>query len=173
MLLEALSVRHGASSEAVQVGASPNGRRAVVTTKDHNTLDAPAINNRGVPSAAPVLRPSATPTPFGFTFYCSGNLIDSEATQNVVTAYRLARTGMLTPIGAPVPNGQVAFAGSGSSPRSAHECHNAAGVGLTAVVSETVGNNGTKAGRKPLFSRCRRRRNSSRSSGCSPSDAPH
>ncbi len=79
-----------------QIGFTPDGRHIVVTTKA-NGSDIDVFNTTwwGGVSGAPVVNPSATPVPFGFTYDRSGDLVVTEALNSALTTYSVAANGTL------------------------------------------------------------------------------
>jgi lactonase family protein with 7-bladed beta-propeller len=79
-----------------QVGFTPDGRQLVVTTKA-NGSDIDVLNiGQGGSLSAPVVNPSATPVPFGFTFDPFGDLVMTEAGTSALTTYVVHATGTIT-----------------------------------------------------------------------------
>ncbi len=63
-----------------QIGFTPDGRHVVVTTKANGSdIDVFTVTPSGSVTGAPVVNPSATPVPFGFTFDHAGHLVVTEA----------------------------------------------------------------------------------------------
>ena len=57
------------------------------------------MTSSGSVSGAPVVNPSATPVPFGFTFDRVGHLVVTEAATSALTTYSIAASGTLTELG--------------------------------------------------------------------------
>jgi len=92
-----------------QIGLTPDGRHLVVTTKANgSTIDVFGVSPFGTLSATPVVTPSATPVPFGFTFDSAGDLVTTEALTSHLTTYLIHPDGTLSPLGT-VSNGQAAL----------------------------------------------------------------
>jgi 6-phosphogluconolactonase (cycloisomerase 2 family) len=92
-----------------QIGFSPDGDQLIVTTKANGShIDVFQVRANGRLSDAPVMNPSATPVPFGFTFDPRGHLVVGEAGTSSVSTYRLRNDGTLVPIGSQT-DGQVAL----------------------------------------------------------------
>jgi len=80
-----------------QIGFTPDGRQLVVTTKANGSdIDVFNLTWWGGLSGPPVVNPSATPVPFGFTFDLSGSLVVTEAGTSALTTYSVAGNGHLT-----------------------------------------------------------------------------
>jgi 6-phosphogluconolactonase (cycloisomerase 2 family) len=83
-----------------QVGFTPDGDQLIVTTKSNGShIDIFAVQSNGRLSAAPVVNPSTTPVPFGFTFDARGRLVVAEAGTNSVSTYTVHDNGTITPVG--------------------------------------------------------------------------
>ncbi len=83
-----------------QIGFTPDGRQLVVTTKANGSdVDVFDLNWLGSVSSGPVVNPSATPVPFGFTFDQAGDLVVTEAGTSALTTYSVAADGVLTELG--------------------------------------------------------------------------
>lgn len=83
-----------------QIGFTPDGRHVVVTTKANGSdIDVFAVTPSGSVTGAPVVNPSATPVPFGFTFDHAGHLVVTEAGTSALTTYTLNGNGSLTELG--------------------------------------------------------------------------
>ncbi|MGD0880612.1 MAG: hypothetical protein ABSB09_03445 [Acidimicrobiales bacterium] len=83
-----------------QIGFTPDGRQLVVTTKANGSdIDVFNLNWFGGVSGGPVVNPSATPVPFGFTFDHSGDLVVTEAGTSALTTYSVAGSGTITELG--------------------------------------------------------------------------
>ena len=83
-----------------QIGFPPDGRHLVVTTKANGSdIDVFDVTSAGSVSGAPVVNPSATPVPFGFTFDRVGHLVVTEAATSALTTYSIAASGTLTELG--------------------------------------------------------------------------
>jgi hypothetical protein len=92
-----------------QVGVTPDGRQLIVTTKNSGSdIDVFQLGFFGLPSAEPVVNPSAAPVPFGFTFDWAGHLEVTEAGSSDLTSYSINWNGTLAPIGT-VGDGQAAL----------------------------------------------------------------
>ena len=76
-----------------QIGFTPDGRQLVVTTKANGSdIDVFNLSVFGGLSA-PVVNPSATPVPFGFTFDRTGDLVVTEAGTSALTTYTVNGNG--------------------------------------------------------------------------------
>jgi hypothetical protein len=83
-----------------QIGFTPDGRQLVVTTKANGSdIDIFDLNWFGGIAGGPVVNPSATPVPFGFTFDRAGDLVVTEAATSALTTYSVAADGVLTEVG--------------------------------------------------------------------------
>ena len=83
-----------------QVGFTPDGDHLIVTTKANGShIDVFGVRANGRLSAAPVVNPSATPVPFGFTFDARGRLVVGEAGTSSVSTYVVHDNGTLTSLG--------------------------------------------------------------------------
>lgn len=92
-----------------QVGFTPDGDQLIVTTKANGShIDVFHVRRDGRLSDTPVMNPSATPVPFGFTFDPRGRLVVGEAATSSVSTYVLRTDGTLVPI-ASAADGQVAL----------------------------------------------------------------
>lgn len=67
-----------------------------------------AVDEEGLPSAAPVVLPSVGVVPFGFIFDRLGHLLVSEAGSGAVSSYGIRDDGTLEVINGSVPNGNRA-----------------------------------------------------------------
>ena len=72
-----LSLPNG-NANAAQIAFSPDGNFLVVTEKATNLITVYPVGDNGL-AGHPVSTPSASPTPFGFSFARNGNLFVSEA----------------------------------------------------------------------------------------------
>ena len=83
-----------------QIGFTPDGRHLVVTTKANGSdIDVFAVTRPASVAGPPVVNPSATPVPFGFTFDRAGHLVVTEAATSALTTYAIAPGGTLTELG--------------------------------------------------------------------------
>jgi hypothetical protein len=83
-----------------QIGFTPDGRQLIVTTKANGSdIDVFNLTWWGGLAGSPVVNPSATPVPFGFTFDRAGSLVVTEAGTSALTTYSVARDGQLTELG--------------------------------------------------------------------------
>jgi len=83
-----------------QIGFTPDGRHLVVTTKANGSdIDVFGLTPWGGVTGAPVVNPSATPVPFGFSFDRLGHLVVTEAGTSALTTYAVAPGGTLTELG--------------------------------------------------------------------------
>ncbi|MGW0087179.1 lactonase family protein [Streptomyces sp. NPDC003393] len=89
------------------VVVTPDGSKAIVATKSHNTLQTFRLDHRGAPAAKAVITPSAGATPFALAFDRRGNLLVTEA-PGTQSSYKVESDGRLTTISAAVSNGQQA-----------------------------------------------------------------
>jgi 6-phosphogluconolactonase (cycloisomerase 2 family) len=90
-----------------QVGFTADGRYLVVTTKNHDTLLAFAVDEDGAPADRPVVTPSAGRVPFAFVVTPDGAVVVAEASGSV-SSYRVEPDGRLTAVSPSVTNGQQA-----------------------------------------------------------------
>lgn len=92
-----------------QIGFTPNGHQLVVTTKANGSdIDVVDLNWFGGVAGDPVVNPSATPVPFGFTFDRAGDLVVTEAGTSALTTYSVAAAGTVTELGS-TTNGLAAL----------------------------------------------------------------
>lgn len=91
-----------------QVGFTPDGRQLIVTTKANSTVDIFAVGPDGTLSAAPV-RNSAAGVPFAFTFESDRVLVLDFALTSSLQTFTVDAGGTITPVGAPVSDGQGAL----------------------------------------------------------------
>ena len=83
-----------------QIGFTPDGRQLVVTTKANGSdIDVIDLNASGGIAGPPVVNPSATPVPFGFTFDPSGHLVVTEAGTSALTTYSVTPGGTVDELG--------------------------------------------------------------------------
>ncbi len=83
-----------------QIGFTPNGRQLIVTTKANGSdIDVFNLTPWGSVTGSPVVNPSATPVPFGFTFDRSGDLVVTEAGTSALTTYSVAADGTVAEVG--------------------------------------------------------------------------
>lgn len=83
-----------------QVGFTPDGQQLIVTTKANGShIDVFNVASDGRLSDTPVMNPSATPVPFGFTFDRLGRLVVGEAVTSSVSTYMVHADGSLSTIG--------------------------------------------------------------------------
>jgi 6-phosphogluconolactonase (cycloisomerase 2 family) len=105
------------STDPAQVEFTPDGSMLVVTEKATNSIGVFQLDTDGLPSATPVLTPSAGDVPFGFIFNRRGRLLVSEAAGRSVSSYVVNPDATLRTVSAAVPTGgQVAtcwIAGNG------------------------------------------------------------
>jgi 6-phosphogluconolactonase (cycloisomerase 2 family) len=122
-----------------QIGLTPDRHHLVVTTKANGSaIDVFSVSAGGALSPTPVVTPSATPVPFGFTFDAAGDLVVAEAGTSALTTYRLHADGTLTRL-ASVTNGEAALcwvAGAG------HELFYGADAGSATVTGYRIGAGG-------------------------------
>jgi len=91
-----------------QVLVTPDGSKLVVTTKAAtDSIDVFSLDQRGGPSAKPVVNSKPGSVPFGATFDRTGNLAVTETGLGALTTYRIDRQGKLTQLSS-VPSGQQA-----------------------------------------------------------------
>ena len=94
-----------------QVGFNQRGDTLVVTQGAPGGVNAIlvfAVNEDGLPDAAPTTTPSAGIVPFGFIFDWRGHLIVAEAGSGAVSSYDILADNTLEVIDASVPNGNAA-----------------------------------------------------------------
>jgi len=91
-----------------QVAFGPQGKTLIVTDKANSRLLVYRVHRRGIPSATPVITPSAGDVPFAIDFDRRGHLLIAEAGSNAVSSYAIARDGHLNTLSASVANGQIA-----------------------------------------------------------------
>jgi hypothetical protein len=121
-----------------QIGFTPDDRHLVVTTKANGShIDVFAVTPSGSVAGAPVVNPSATPVPFGFTFDRWGRLVVTEAATSALTTYTLADTGTLTEVGS-TTNGLAALCWVATN----GEHFFGANAGSAAVTSYAIGATG-------------------------------
>jgi 6-phosphogluconolactonase (cycloisomerase 2 family) len=94
-------------SSPAQVGFTPNGKHLLVTTKSNNLVEVFQVQHDGRLSAQPVRNPEA-PLPFPFVFGLGRLLVLVNAGDSSVATFTIDRSGTLTPVGAPVSDGQIA-----------------------------------------------------------------
>ena len=83
-----------------QIGFTPDGHQLVVTTKlNGSDIDVFNLTPWGSVAGAPVVNPSATPVPFGFTFDPAGHLVVTEAGTSALTTYSVSHDGTVTELG--------------------------------------------------------------------------
>jgi len=102
----------GAGSGCTQITFNPAGNVLLVSQFTSNRIDAFTIGADGRPSAAPVPNPSNGLGPFGLNFDNEGRLLTTDdglarVGQGAVATYAVGGDGHLSPIGAPVPNGET------------------------------------------------------------------
>jgi hypothetical protein len=130
-----------------QIGFTPDGRHLIVTTKANGSdIDVFSVAPDGALSATPVVNPSATPVPFGFTFNPAGDLVVAEAGTSALTTYEIRADGRLVELHS-VTNGLAALcwvtkagnhyfgANAGSATITGYRVGSA---GLPTVISETA-----------------------------------
>jgi 6-phosphogluconolactonase (cycloisomerase 2 family) len=94
-----------------QVGFDPRGDALVVTQGDPNGENAIlvfAVDDNGLPGAAPVVSPSVGVVPFGFIFDWRGHLLVAEAGSGALSSYEIQDDGTLEVISGSVANGNKA-----------------------------------------------------------------
>jgi 6-phosphogluconolactonase len=94
-----------------QVGFNPRGDTLVVTQGDptgENAILVFAVDEEGLPGAAPIVSPSVGVVPFGFIFDWRGHLLISEAGSGAVSSYGIRDDGTLEVIDGSVLNGNRA-----------------------------------------------------------------
>jgi 6-phosphogluconolactonase len=94
-----------------QVGFNPSGDALVVTQGEpagENVILVFAVDEEGLPGAAPTVSPSVGVVPFGFIFDWLGHLLVSEAGSGAVSTYSIEDDGTLAVINGSVPNGNRA-----------------------------------------------------------------
>jgi len=124
-----------------QIGFTPDGRHVVVTTKaSGSAIDVFNLTWFGGLAGAPVVNPSATPVPFGFTFDRSGHLVVTEAATSALTTYSVAGNGDLTELGSTV-DGLAALCWVATNGTFFF----GANAGSATVTSYTLGSTGTPA----------------------------
>ena len=97
-----------------QISFVLEGKMIVVTLKSVNKIIAYKLDANGVPGDLFTVE-SKSPTPYGFAVGKEGNIYVSEATQGVMSAYRVSLTG-ITSVAGPLPTNQVAACWVGASP---------------------------------------------------------
>ncbi len=121
-----------------QIGFTPNGRQLVVTTKlNGSDIDVFNLTPSGSVTGAPVVNPSATPVPFGFTFDPAGRLVVTEAGTSALTTYSVAGDGVVTEVGS-TTNGLAALCWVATDGRYFF----GANAGSAAVSTYTIGASG-------------------------------
>jgi hypothetical protein len=122
-----------------QIGFTPDGRQLVVTTKlNGSDIDVFNVTPWGSVTGAPVVNPSATPVPFGFTFDPAGDLVVTEAGTSALTTYSVAANGKLTERGSST-DGLAALCWVATNGRYFF----GANAGSAAVTTYDIGANGT------------------------------
>lgn len=130
-----------------QIGLTPDGRHLIITTKANSSdIDVFGVSPDGALSATPVVNPSATPVPFGFTFNPAGDLVVTEAGTSALTTYEIRGDGTLVELHS-VTNGLAALcwvtkagnhyfgANAGSATITGYRVGSA---GLPTIISETA-----------------------------------
>jgi glucose/arabinose dehydrogenase len=130
-----------------QIGLTPDGRHLIVTTKANGSdIDVFGVSPNGSLSATPIVNPSATPVPFGFTFNPAGDLVVAEAGTSALTTYAIGGDGTLVELHS-VTNGLAALcwvtkagyhyfgANAGSATITGYRVGSA---GLPTIISETA-----------------------------------
>ena len=130
-----------------QIGLTPDGRHLIVTTKANGSdIDVFGVSPDGALSATPIVNPSATPIPFGFTFNPAGDLVVAEAGTSALTTYAIGDDGTLTELHS-VTNGLAALcwvtkagnhyfgANAGSATITSYRV---GAAGLPTIISETA-----------------------------------
>lgn len=83
-----------------QIGFNPSGSVLLITEKATNTITTYVVQADGTPAATPLKRPSAIPTPFGFSFGDRDFVFIAEANQGgqgETVSYRVNReTGLVS-----------------------------------------------------------------------------
>jgi hypothetical protein len=121
-----------------QIGFTPNGRQLIVTTKlNGNDIDVFNLTPSGSVTGGPVVNPSATPVPFGFTFDPAGHLVVTEAGTSALTTYTVAGNGTVTEVGS-TTDGLAALCWVATNGRYVF----GANAGSAAVTSYTIGTTG-------------------------------
>ena len=88
------------------MGFTPRGDSLIVTKGggDANEIFVFAVDEEGIPDAAPTITPSAGLVPFGFIFDWRGHLLVAEAGSGAVSSYAIMEDNTLDVIDASVPN---------------------------------------------------------------------
>ena len=97
-----------------QISFVLEGKMIVVTLKSVNKIIAYKLDANGVPGDLFTLE-SKSPTPYGFAVGKEGNIYVSEATQGVMSAYRVSLTG-ITSVAGPLATNQLSACWVGASP---------------------------------------------------------
>jgi 6-phosphogluconolactonase len=128
---------------ASQIQFDRSGRVLIVDARGSSTIDTFVVDHRGV--AGPVqTTPSNAGGPFGFDVDRRGNILFSAVAISIngaltsgATSYDVARTGSLTPNGAPVSSGQAAACWLAAAGRFAYTTNAGSGsIGRFAIAHD-------------------------------------
>jgi 6-phosphogluconolactonase (cycloisomerase 2 family) len=82
----------GSATNPAEIAVSPNGRFAMVTGRNTNSIDTYVATPDGR-LQGPVTSASSGPTPYGFAFDRLGHAIVSEAANSALSSYRVSASG--------------------------------------------------------------------------------